>query len=92
MGLLFIGVVAGILIGFGAIGGLAAALSIQPCGAQSCKLAADGASPKAIKIPATTPMRSSPMQFPSSGANLRLHFLLRLLDFTADALSVAQKR
>jgi hypothetical protein len=63
---------------FGVVGSLAS-LSIQPCGPHSCKLAADGPSPKAIKIPATTPMISSPMQFPSSGAELRLQFLPRLI-------------
>jgi hypothetical protein len=63
-------------IDFCASGWLSAALSRQPCGAQYCKLAFDGTSPKPIKIPATTPMKSSPMQFPSSGAELRLQFLL----------------
>jgi hypothetical protein len=78
-------------VDFGCIGGLTAILSKQPCEGHSCKLACDGASkPQPIKIPASMPMKSSPTQFPSSGAGFRSRFLLRL-NFTADPVSVAQK-
>jgi hypothetical protein len=65
-------------VGFGSIGGLTAILSKQPCEGHSCKLACDGASkPQPIKIPASMPMKSSPTQFPSSGAGFRSRFSLR---------------
>jgi hypothetical protein len=61
-------------VDFGSVGWLVAILSKQPCEEHSWKLACDGASkPQPTKIPATTPMRSSPMQFPSSGAEFRSH-------------------
>jgi hypothetical protein len=78
------------VVDFGSIGGQTAILSKQPCEEHSRKLACDGASkPQPIKIPASTPMKSSPTQFPSSGAGFRSRFLLRL-NFIADPVSVAQ--
>src|ERR1700692_1077278 len=66
------------VVGFGCIGGLTAIWSKQPCEGHSCKLACDGESkPQPIKIPASMPMKSSPTQFPSSGAGFRSRFLLR---------------
>ncbi|OAF09970.1 hypothetical protein AYJ54_12335 [Bradyrhizobium centrolobii] len=75
--------------GVGSAGRATATLSKQGRDAHPRKYPRDGANqPKPIRIPASTPTKSSPIRFPSPGAR----FALVTRTFRAGDLSVAQKR